>query len=212
MIAATPARLSPHPANPLLRSSGAAWRWTAALSVLLVPWLFAANITAASPEPAGRVEIHLQPEPAGRPAAPAVLLTVENRGETPVVMIRPRHRMLDLYGYWGGWTLTVTGPKGAMEPLPLPGAVVPVTPADCIELKAGESFGVSIALESWIPSDTKSGESLARLADTPGKYTLHATYSTLEHPFPGQEAADIHLTPFVGLRSAALPLLIPASR
>ncbi|PKL37387.1 MAG: hypothetical protein CVV41_22915 [Candidatus Riflebacteria bacterium HGW-Riflebacteria-1] len=84
------------------------------------------------------------------PGVASLRLLAENRGSDPVLIMRPRAGMLDHYRAWGGWSVRLNGPGGAFRPIVYPGASIPETASDLIELRPGEAFGVNLSLAGYV--------------------------------------------------------------
>jgi RNA polymerase sigma factor (sigma-70 family) len=119
-----------------------------------------------------------------------VVLT--NRAKEPARVLQHR---FNVYDYWPFLTFTVTGPDGKAVTLSKPTAAF--SREDYIGeqvLEPGESYVHAVRLDQW-PDPRKRNEDLGPLFQSPGRYTVKATYAVpgeFRNRHPKAAPDDVH--------------------
>jgi hypothetical protein len=171
--------------------------------------------------PSDSLTVRLEFQSMAPPDSLRVWLIVENRGKTAIRIIRPRQGMLEQESIFGGWELTVTGPRGRVLPRCYGNYPMYPSVSDCIELKTGESFGVQIDVGKWVSNYLSYDKRHIGWGYIPGEYRLQVQYTTPTWPFFLQFTAGVVSQPMaqrdttvdaiVGLRSAPLTITVPVN-
>lgn len=172
------------------------WSPTWLRAVAIAACLATALAQSPSTETAGlRLDVAITGVPG------TVRVTLEHAAGRPVVVVRPRSGMLERYGVWGGWTISVQGDDGAFVPYVFPGAAVVPSAGDLVELRTGESIGATVVLADLVPYAQRAAVDVTTLGESPGRYVVSVTYRFEAGGLPSEDGTRVEIALLPVVRS-----------